>query len=159
MLSEDPDDRFRITVRRKHIFEDTLHKLHYDFDATKHLRVTFIGEPAIDDGGPTCEYLRLLLGSVASNNSLFCGDGDARFVRHNVLELKKRSYFHVGQIISLYLMHGGPAPTFLSEAIADYILYGLEKINTSINDVQDVDIKRKLQTVLFSGNSLHFHTY
>ena len=93
------EERLRIVVRRKFIFEDTMHKLRNDLDLSKHLRVTFVGEPAIDDGGPMREYLRLLLGAVISNNSLFCGETKSRYLRHNVMELNKRTYFHIGQII------------------------------------------------------------
>lgn len=64
VLPSNPEDRLRIIVRRKHILEDTLHKLRNGIDISKHLRVTFIGEPAIDDGGAMREYMRLLLGSV-----------------------------------------------------------------------------------------------
>ena len=95
------------------------------------------------------EYMRLLLGSIISNNSnnsLFCGDVNSRFLRHNVIELNKKTYFYVGQILSITLVHGGPAP-FFAEPIADYILYGLEKVKVSIADVQDKVIKRKLQKV------------
>ena len=147
VLSSNPEDRLRIIVRRKHIFEDTLHRLRNGIDISKHLRVTFIGESAIDDGGPMREYMRLLLGSIISNNSLFCGDVNSRFLRHNVIELNKKTYFYVGQILSITLVHGGPAPSFFVEPIADYILYGLEKVKVSIADVQDKVIKRKLQKV------------
>ena len=99
-----------------------MHKLQNDLDLCKHLRVTFIGEPAID-GGPMCEYLRLLLGAVISNNSLFCGDTKSRYSQHNVMELNKRTYFHIGQIISMSLVHGGPEPSFFAEPIADYTLW------------------------------------
>jgi hypothetical protein len=90
-----------------------MHKLRYGIDISKHLRVTFIGEPAIDDGGPMREYMRLLLGSIISNNSLFCGHVNSRSLRHNVIELNKKTYFYVGQILSITLVHGGPAPFFL----------------------------------------------
>ena len=146
MLSSNPEDRLRIVVRRKHIFEDTLHKLRSGIDISKHLRVTFIGEPAIDDGGPMREYMRLLLGSIISNNSLFCGDVNSHFLQYNVIELNKKTYFHVGQILSITLVHGGPAP-FFAEPVANYILYGLERVKVSSTDMQDRTIKRKLQEV------------
>ena len=84
------EERFRIVVRRKFIFEDTLHKLRSDLDLSKCLRVTF---PAIDDGGPMREYLRLLLGTVNSNNSLFCGDANSCYLQHNIMKLSKKTYF------------------------------------------------------------------
>ena len=93
------------------------------------------------------EYMPLLLGSVVSNNSLFCGEIDSRFLRHNVIELNKKTYFHVGQILSITLVHGGPAPSFFAQPIADYILYGLDKVKISITDVQNLVIKRRSQKV------------
>ena len=40
----------QLTVRRRHILEDTFHKLRNNLDVTKPIRVKFIGEPAIDTG-------------------------------------------------------------------------------------------------------------
>ena len=93
------------------------------------------------------EYMRLLLGAVISNNTLFNGDVDCRYLRHNLIELNKKTYFHVGQMLSMSLVHGGPAPSFFAEPITDYILHGLEKVKVSITDIQDEAIRRKLQKV------------
>ena len=87
------------------------------------------------------------MGSIISNNSLFCGNVNSLFLRHNVIELNKKTYFYVGYIPSISLVHGGPAPSFFAEPVADYILYGLEKVKVSIADIQDRAIKRKLQKV------------
>ena len=96
------------------------------------------------------EYLRLLLGAVVANNSLFTGDVDARYLRHNVIELNKKTYFYIGQMISMSLIHGGPMPSFFAEPIADYILHGMQKVNARVSDVQEGTIKMKLQKVLNS---------
>ena len=87
ILSSNPYDWLRLTVRRKYVFEDTLHKLRNGIDLSKHLRVTFASELAIEDGSPLWEYLRLLLGAVVSNNSLFSGDINSRYLQHNVMSL------------------------------------------------------------------------
>ena len=84
------------------------------------------------------EYMRLLLGSIVSNNSSFCGDINSRLLRHNVIELNKKTYFHVGQILSITLVHGGPAPSFFAEPIADYILHGLEKVKRKLQKGTDL---------------------
>ena len=62
---------------------------------------------------------------------------DCRVPRHSVIELQKRTYYHVGVIFALSLIHGGPAPQFLSAAIADYIVYGA--ISVKATDVIDSD--------------------
>ena len=42
----------------------------------------------------------------------FGGRVESHYLRHNLSELKKKTYFYVGQMIALSLEHGGPAPTF-----------------------------------------------
>ncbi len=66
----------------------------------------------------------LLIKAVAENNTLLAGPDDNRVPRHNVVELQKRTYFFVGIIFALLIIHGGPAPQFLSSAVADYIVFG-----------------------------------
>ena len=86
------------------------------------------------------EYMRLLLSSIISNNSLFCGD---------VNSLTKKTYFHVGRILLITLVHGGPA-TFFAEPVADYILYGFGKVKVFITDVQDRTIEETTKGQLFN---------
>ena len=44
--------------------------------------------------------MRLLINAFVANNSLFSGNFESRYLRHNI-ELKKNTYFYVGQIIAL----------------------------------------------------------
>ena len=46
----------RITVRRSHVFNDAYQVL-LALAVTKHLRINFLGESAIDYGGPRQEFL------------------------------------------------------------------------------------------------------
>ncbi len=80
-------DNTRITIRRKFVLQDTLHQFRIGLDIAKHLKVVFVGEPAVDDGGPLREYLYLLMKAVAQNNTLLAGPDDNRVPRHNVVEL------------------------------------------------------------------------
>ena len=82
-LYTDVFDTFRITVRRGHIFEDTLFALRSGFDERKYLRVSFLGEPAADGGGPRREYFMLLMGAIANNGSILDGPPNRRVLRHN----------------------------------------------------------------------------
>lgn len=121
------EGRTRITVRRRYILQDTLHKLRNGLDLTKHPNIIFIGEPAVDDGGPLREFLYRVIVALANNDMLFSGPIKSRVPRHNLVELQKKTYFHVGVIIALSLIYGGPAPQFFSSAVADYIAYGVTK--------------------------------
>ena len=55
-LHSDKQNTHRITVRRTHIWQDALKAFKRPFDVKKHLRVTFLGEPAVDGGGPRREF-------------------------------------------------------------------------------------------------------
>ena len=88
------------------------------------------------------------MGELLSNNTLFNGSATARMPSHNTVELTKKTYFNVGQIMALSIVHGGPAPKCLADPIADYIVHGMDKVKASTNDVSDIGIRLKLQQVI-----------
>ena len=68
------DDVQRIVVRRSHLFSDAFRTFSRSvFDPTKYLKVTFVGEPAVDEGGPRRELFRLLIQSATCQSGLFTG--------------------------------------------------------------------------------------
>lgn len=87
LQSERDSKKHRITVRRGHLLEDTRRSL-TTYDETKHIRVTFLGEAAVDDGGPRRELFMLLMGEIANNGSLLDGPPNRRVLRHNVVAFK-----------------------------------------------------------------------
>ena len=90
------EQRERFTVIRNHIFYDTLHIIRRGkVNLGNHLKVTFIGEPAVDAGGPLREFFQHIISEIAENNSLFCGITTARTPRHNVVELEKKNLVHL----------------------------------------------------------------
>lgn len=93
------------------------------------------------------EYFRLLLRSIASNNSLFCGAENRRTAVHNTALLHQ--FYYVGQCIALSLLYGGPGPHFFCETTANYLL-GLPYPSPSdvSNDVPDYDIVQKINQVI-----------
>ena len=117
-LGCDEDDTYRIKVRRKHIWEDSLHCFKQGIPVSKHLRVTFIGEPAVDAGGPLRKYFHLLLGEICRNNELFQGNEKASVPVHNVVALTKQTFKYIGCMFGASLVNGGPAPNFFTDAVA-----------------------------------------
>lgn len=77
---------------------------------------------------------------------IFCGD-EHRVPRHSMLELEKQTYYCVGKILALSLMHGGPAPRFLARTVVDYLFYGIAEANPF--DVPDKSIRESLIKVQF----------
>ena len=58
------------------------------------IRVTFISESAIDEGGPSREFFSLALLKLSEDVSIFHGNANAKLFTHNVQGLKKRLFFY-----------------------------------------------------------------
>ncbi|XP_019862007.1 PREDICTED: G2/M phase-specific E3 ubiquitin-protein ligase-like [Amphimedon queenslandica] len=147
------DQFHRITVHRSHIFSDALTAMRKGFDKSSNLRITFIGEPAVDAGGPLREFFRLVMKDAVSNNSLFQGPEDSRSPAHNVIELKKSTYKFLGEIFALSIVHGGPGPQCLSHPVANYLTYGIHKINGTIEDILDYATREKTRKLAKASDS------
>ena len=147
MLSQNKDDIFRIKIRRKYIWEDSLNVFKRGVPVSKYLRITFLGEPAVDAGGPLREYFHLLLREIFTKGTIFQGKENARIPIHNVLELKKQTFKYIGNMLAASLLNGGPAPTFFADFVADYLVYGLEHVKVNIRDVLNDKMKEKLTKV------------
>lgn len=142
------DEYQRVVLRRKHLWEDALSCFKSGIDQKKHIKVTFVGEPAVDQGGPLREFFHLLLYAIAHNNSLFCGGETSRIPQHNMFELSKRTYYYIGLMIATSLVHGGPDPKFFSPSVVDYFVYGLSGVKATPADIVDFDIQLKVLKVL-----------
>ena len=112
------------------MWNDTVRKLRSGLDVNKHIKVSFVGNIAVDEGGPRREFFKLLTESIASNNSLFQGELHRRVPRPNLSELNKKSFYYVGCCIALTLLHGGPNPSFFAPSVAKYLASG--KISSSL---------------------------
>lgn len=152
LLSDDREDVHRIKARRRHIWEDALCCFKRGIPASNHLAVTFLGEPAVDAGGPLREFFRLLLAEICRNNSLFCGPDTARVPLHNIAALKKQTFKYIGCMIGASLLNGGPSPNFFANIVADYILFGIDKTKVKIEDVVNTTMKDKLTKVSLEVN-------
>ena len=96
------DNYHRITVRRRHVFQDAMTAFRTGFQFNKYLAVTFLGEPAVDAGGPCREFFRLLTQEIFKS-SFFDGPEDARVPAHNILALEKRTYRYIGELNAFIL--------------------------------------------------------
>ncbi len=61
--------------------------------------------------------------------------------RHSVIELERKSFFHVGVILALSLLHGGPSPQFFFFCCGRLCFEGVKCI---LEDVPDFHIRRLL---------------
>ncbi|MGH0146745.1 UNVERIFIED_CONTAM: hypothetical protein FKN15_055405 [Acipenser sinensis] len=97
-------------------------------------------EDAIDQGGPTREFLthtmqclkssKLFEGSDNSKNSKTC---DSQAMRED-------EYFLAGTVMAVSLVHGGPVPNFVLKNLDDSTAYGLQHSKPTIRDISDPEI-------------------
>ena len=147
LLYEDQTNVFRITVRRSNIWEDAVRAMKRSFDEKRHLRVTFLGESAVDGGGPRREFFMLLMNSIKDNNSLLDGPSNRRVLRHNTPALQEEMYLCMGKMIALSVVHGGPGPSFFAESVVAYLFCGLSGVTAKVDDVPDTSIRDQLKKV------------
>ena len=107
--------------------------------------VEFVGESAIDDGGPRHEYFRWVMKEVQQSNALFQGPENQRVPRHNLQFLSSQQFADVGRFFALSILQGGPTPAFLAPSVARYLLSG------SPDEIAYGDIREKVQKVWFVG--------
>ncbi|KAJ8381338.1 hypothetical protein SKAU_G00021160 [Synaphobranchus kaupii] len=120
------------------------------FDPTKKINVVFVdnasvGEGSIDDGGPTREYLRLLMKEV-HNSRLFVGPDTARNLALVSHAIQTEEYHRVGQMIAVCLVHGGVLPKFFSDRLYAQVC-GQPTPPVSLQEIDDWEFKEKLQKI------------
>eukprot|EP00731_Ephydatia_muelleri_P016024 Em0009g448a len=140
-----PKEYQRITIRRSHIFDDSIRLFQKGVCCNKPFKVTFIGEPAVDLGGPLREYFTVMMRAIAKNSSLFEGRTGQRVLRSNVSAVLEKTYLHVGRMMGASLLQGGSPPTFLANSIVDYMLYGIEGVQLRINNIPDIALQKVLK--------------
>ena len=99
-----------ITISRKSIFSSTLRAIgRKRFTFLKPVVNAFAGEEAVDDGGPTREFFRLLMREI-SESAIFHGT----WFSHDLGLLESSRYELTGKLVAWSILHGGSGPRCLS---------------------------------------------
>ena len=138
------EDECRITVRRTHIWEDSLRVL-TRIDPKKRLKVSFIGEAAIDDCGPHREYHRLVLSTMMKQSHVLAGPVSCKVPQHDALSLQNGEFYF---LMVLCLTQRGLAPTFFAPPVVDCLFQGTSRVIPRITDVPDYNLQEWLKYVL-----------
>ena len=154
----------RVNVRRSDLLQDAIRQFsRSSFDVSKLLKVCFIGESAVDDGGPRREFFRLLLQELFSASGLFDGYPESTSPQHNVVAIAQSQFSMAGKVIAASIVQGGPAPACFSPAAADMLVYNEVLSNVRLSDIVDAEVQMQMQRVCLQFNvnvySLHIHMY
>ncbi|XP_046564288.1 G2/M phase-specific E3 ubiquitin-protein ligase-like [Haliotis rubra] len=106
------------------------------FNPENGLSVKFAGEYAIDDGGPSREFLRLLMKEISSL-PIFTGDDTKKMLDLNYTALQSGLYLTVGKMIAYSVVHNGPLPRCFSPLLFS-TLVGDSQIRPKIDDIPDI---------------------
>ncbi|CAB1455150.1 unnamed protein product [Pleuronectes platessa] len=120
------------------------------FDPEARLDVVFVdeddnGEGAVDEGGPTREYLRLLMRAVHQSN-IFDGHEKDQQLRLDTQALQSKLYTWVGKMIAVCIIHGGVGPHFFSERLFRQIC-GIETTPATVDEVGDHTFREQLMKI------------
>ena len=108
------------------------------------LIVTFVGEEAVDNGGPSRELFSLLWTEM-DTCPLTEGSDNHLVFKHDVCRLARKEYKLFGTLVALCLTAGAKGPMCMSSSILNHILHvaGSHKIA----DVPDFMLRQKLNSL------------
>ncbi|CAM4652439.1 unnamed protein product [Leuciscus chuanchicus] len=105
-----------------------------------------VGEGAIDDGGPTREYLRLLMREIQISK-IFEGPEDNRLLALDTHALENGLYMTIAKMIAVCIIHGGVGPRFFSLSS----LYATHEhtctLPVSLEEIADSCFREKLSKI------------
>ncbi|XP_068684539.1 G2/M phase-specific E3 ubiquitin-protein ligase-like [Montipora foliosa] len=118
--------RNRVSIRCRLIFQDYIDTRKKKwFKPKAMLKVTCVGEPAVDDGGPKREFFTEIFGHI--RRTLFSDDG---VPNADMRALANDEFKAAGELMACSLIQGGPAPCFLSVNVYDYLIDGMASVQS-----------------------------
>lgn len=149
----DEEDYQRIYIRRNNLFSDALRAFSKPgFNVSKMLKVVFIGEASVDEGGPRREFFQLLMKEAFTASGLFAGWPNNAVPVHNVQAVTSNRYYIVGKMIATCLVQGGQPPVCFAPAVVDFLVYNEIRCDPTLDDVYDFSVRQKLEKVWYVCN-------
>ena len=147
IASKDDEDVQSVRVHRSNILLDSLRQFsRKSFNVSKMIKVNFIGEEAVDMGGPRREFFHLLMQEIFQSN-YFAGYPDHVIPLHNVEALLDNKFYTFGKMIATCIVQGGEALVCFAKAAADFLVNRQVSSPTNLDDIPDYDVKDCLTQV------------
>lgn len=126
---------------------DASHKLKRMFEnGVKPFRIQFIGEEAVDAGGPKKEFYTLLFEDV--KKYLLCtGDGISFTFLHDIEKIRNGDFHVFGSLVAIALLEQCSGPRFFLPCVVSKFLKG-PQMKPAIDDLPDYEVKEKLHDLL-----------
>ena len=146
----------RVNVRRSNLLDDAISAIGKStIQLQRNLKVRFIGEPAVDDGGPKREFFPLFHAAMAHATAMFqeLPDGYGITLNHNIQSLNAGKFATCGQILVMGLLHGSEAPHCFSKAASDFLVYGSvnnPNYKEMVQSLPDREVQGKLAQVCYA---------
>ncbi|XP_048341425.1 G2/M phase-specific E3 ubiquitin-protein ligase [Sphaerodactylus townsendi] len=86
------------------------------------------------------------------NSSLFEG-GSSKNLSFDSQALKDDLYYEAGRMIAVSLVHGGPSLSFFSKTLFNCLVYGIENVKPTVEDVADVDVLQAIMKIKSAKNA------
>ncbi|XDV17715.1 hypothetical protein PO909_023535 [Leuciscus waleckii] len=131
------------------------------FNPHKQLDIVFVdscgtGEGSVDTGGPTREFLRLLMKELLDSR-YFVGPENGKSLALDSLGLSRGTYKVLGMIISVCLVHGGVGPCVLARRLYSQ-LSGIPAPPVNIEEVYDPELHDQLDKIQRAETITEAHT-
>ena len=142
-MSEDP---LKFVVRRNNLVKDVLKKMKIFFEKSeiKPITVEFVGEEAVDDGGPLLDLFTSFYDRVPQH--LFSGQEMHYTFRHDVHSLEDNIFKLYGKFVAIGFLQGCSGPHNFSSPVAKYIISS-SVTTCQVEDIPCYDVKTKLESV------------
>ncbi|CAL8265021.1 unnamed protein product [Gadus morhua 'NCC'] len=109
------------------------------------LRVTFIGEPGIDNGALKKELTEVVAGV---ERRFFEGGTTGKTPKYSITDVGSHNFKTIGEIFAVSIVQGGPPPNFFMPWCYDFISTGeLDYGAVAEDDVADLDLKKQIQQI------------
>ena len=143
----DNEKNIKFVLRLRYAFKDSMKKMRMHFKLEKDLvpiSVEFVGESAIDDGGPRRELFTTVFDEA--KDFVLTGPEKQYTLQHDVHKNENKDFYYFGKFIALSLLHGGPGPHNFSRPLTQFIL-GLEP-ELQVDQVPDYDVQEQLKQII-----------